>query len=119
MKKSDHDNSVNWGLGSLKYQFGEVSGYDLYYCQKTISTQKIKLLGEVSEYDLYYFLKHPLKWKPFELEICTGPHYLVFNFYQINKDSEIRTHDCLVIKVLIPCQRTILTQKFKSLYEIP
>jgi hypothetical protein len=27
--------------------------------QKTISTQKLKLLGEVPEYDLYYFLIHP------------------------------------------------------------
>ena len=30
-------------------------------CQRTISTQKLKLLGEVLRYDLYYFLTHPLK----------------------------------------------------------
>jgi hypothetical protein len=30
-------------------------------CQRTISTQKLKLLGEVSGYDLYYSLTHPLK----------------------------------------------------------
>ena len=37
-------------------------------CQRTISTQKLKLLGEVSKYNLYYYLTLPLKWKPFELE---------------------------------------------------
>jgi hypothetical protein len=42
----------------------------------------------------------------------------VFNFYQINKDGEIRTRDRLVIKALIPCQRTISTQKVKLLGEI-
>jgi hypothetical protein len=30
-------------------------------CQRTISTQKLKLLGEVPGYDLYYSLTHPLK----------------------------------------------------------
>jgi hypothetical protein len=30
-------------------------------CQRTISTQKLKLLGEVLRYDLYYSLTHPLK----------------------------------------------------------
>ena len=89
------------------------------HCQRTISTQKLKLLGEVPGYDLYYSLTHLLKWKPFGLETCTGPHYLVLNFYQINGDGEIRTRDHLVIKVLIPCQRTISTQKFKLLGEIP
>jgi len=42
--------------------------------------------------------------------IRTDSHYLVFNFYQINGDDEIRTRDRLVIKALIPCQRTISTQ---------
>jgi len=28
------------------------------------------------------------------------------NFYHINKNNEIRTHDRLVIKTLIPCQKT-------------
>ena len=60
----------------------------------------IKLLGKVSGYNLYYSLTHPLK--------C--PLYLVLNFYQINRDDEIRTRDRLVIKILIPCQRTISTQ---------
>ena len=32
-----------------------------YFCQGTISTQKLKLLGEVPGYDLYYSLTHPLK----------------------------------------------------------
>jgi hypothetical protein len=31
----------------------------------------------------------------------------VLNFYQINKDGEIRTRDRLVIKALIPCQEPI------------
>jgi hypothetical protein len=44
---------------------------------------------------------------------------LVLNFYQINRDSEIRTRDRLVIKTLIPCQRTISTQKVKLLGKIP
>ena len=30
-------------------------------------------------------------------------HYPVFNFYQINKDGEIRTRDHFVIKTLISC----------------
>jgi hypothetical protein len=30
-------------------------------CQRTISTQKLKLLGEVSRYDLYYSLTYLLK----------------------------------------------------------
>jgi hypothetical protein len=42
----------------------------------------------------------------------------VLNFYQINRDGEIRTRDRLVIKALIPCQRTISTQEFKLLDEI-
>jgi hypothetical protein len=80
-------------------------------CQRTISSiQKLKVLGEVLGYDLYYSLTHLLKWKPFELEICINPFYLVLNFYQINGDGEIRTRDRLVIKALIPCQRTISTQ---------
>jgi len=42
----------------------------------------------------------------------------VLNFYQINGDGEIRTRDRLVIKALIPCQRTISTQKLKLLGEV-
>ena len=30
-------------------------------CQRTISTQKLKLLGDVLGYDLYYSLTHPFK----------------------------------------------------------
>ena len=41
----------------------------------------------------------------------------MFNFYQINENSEIRTRDRLVIKALIPCQKTISTQKLKLLGE--
>jgi len=40
-------------------------------------------------------------------------------FYQINEDDEIRTRDHLVIKALIPCQRTISIQKLKLLSKIP
>ena len=69
-------------------------------CQRTISIQKLKLLGEIG------------------LETCTGSHYLMLNFYEINRDDEIRTHDRLVIKALIPCQRTFLTQKLKMLGEV-
>ena len=42
----------------------------------------------------------------------------MLNFYQINRDCEIRTRDRLVIKALIPCQRTISTQKLKLLGEV-
>jgi len=43
----------------------------------------------------------------------------VFNFYQINEVDEIQTHDRLVIKTLISCQRTNSTQKLKLLGEVP
>jgi len=91
----------------------------LQCCQRIISTQKLKLLGEVPGYDLYYSLTHPLKWKPFRLETYTCLLYFVLNFYQINRDDEIRTRDHLVIKALISCQKIISTQKFKFLGEIP
>jgi len=39
-------------------------------------------------------------------------------FYQINKDVEIRTCDCLVIKALIPCKRIISIQKLKLLGDV-
>jgi hypothetical protein len=42
----------------------------------------------------------------------------VLNFYQINEDDEIQTRYNLVIKALIPCERTISTQKLKLLDEI-
>ena len=87
-------------------------------CQRINSIQKFKLLGEVSGYDLCYYLTHLLKWKPFRLETCTDPHYFVFNFYQINRNDDIRTRDLLVIKVLISCQITNSTQKLKLLGEI-
>jgi hypothetical protein len=45
----------------------------------------------------------------YKLETCTCSRYLVLNFYQINRDGEIQTRDRLAIKVLISCQRTILT----------
>ena len=48
--------------------------------------------------------------KLFGLETCTVSHYFIFNFYQINKDDEIRTRDRLVIKILISCQKLISTQ---------
>jgi len=36
-----------------------------------------------------YFLRYLFKLKLFELETYTCLHYLVLNFYQINKDNEI------------------------------
>ena len=42
----------------------------------------------------------------------------MFNFYQINRDDEIRTYDRLVIKALIPCQRTNSIQNLKMLGEV-
>jgi len=36
-------------------------------------------------------------------ETCTDLHYLVLNFYQINRGDEIRTRNYLVIKTLISC----------------
>jgi hypothetical protein len=42
----------------------------------------------------------------------------MINFYQINRDSEIRTRDRLVIKALIPYKKTNLTWKFKLLDKI-
>jgi len=59
------------------------------------------------------------KWKPFELETRTCTYYFVLNFFHINEDGEIRTRDRLVVKALIPCQRTNSTQKLKLLGKIP
>jgi hypothetical protein len=42
----------------------------------------------------------------------------MLNFYQINKDDEIQTRDCMIIKILIPCHRTISTYKLKLLDEV-
>ena len=78
--------------------------YIVLICRWINSTQKFKLLGEVIKYNLYYSLTQLLEWKLFELETYTDPHYLVLNFYQINKNDEIWTRDHLVIKALIPCQ---------------
>ena len=103
------------------YTFLGNFGHDVvlcYVCQITISIQNLKLLDEVSGYYLYYSLTYPFKWKPFRLETYIGSHYLVLNFYQINKNNEIRTRDRLVIKALIPYQRTISTQKLKLLGEV-
>ena len=72
----------------------------------TILIANLLTLGIIRTVDIFT----TLKWKPFELETCTNPHYLMFNFYQINKDGEILTRDRLVIKALIPCQRIISTQ---------
>jgi hypothetical protein len=95
-----------------------IKGDDNYLkavCQRTISTQQLKLLSEVLWYNLYYSLTHPFKWKPFGL---TNSFYFVLNFYQIDEDGEIQTRDYLVIKALIPCQRIISTQKLKLLDEV-
>ena len=72
--------------------------------------------------NLYYFLIYILiyifKWKFFRLETYIDLYYLVLNFYQINRDGEIRTRDCLTINALIPCQRTIPTPWLKLLGEV-
>jgi hypothetical protein len=41
------------------------------------------------------------------------------SFLSNKRDDEIQTRDRLVINVLIPCQRTISTQQFKLLSEVP
>jgi hypothetical protein len=46
---------------------------------------------------------------------CLDTRYLVLNFYQINRNDEIRTRNHLVIKTLISCQRIISTQQLKLL----
>ena len=43
----------------------------------------------------------------------------MLNFYQINEDDKIRIRDRLVIKGVIPCQKTNSIQKLKLLGEIP
>ena len=43
----------------------------------------------------------------------------MLNFYQINEDGEIQTHDPLVIKALISCQRTNSIQNVKLLGNVP
>ena len=43
-------------------------------------------------------------------ETCIDQHYIVFNFYQINRDGEIQTRDRLVIKVPLPYQIINSTQ---------
>jgi hypothetical protein len=80
---------------------------------------QLKLLGEVFRYNLYYFLTHSFKWKPFRLETCIDSYYLLLNFYQINRDGEIRTRDRLVIKTMIQYQKFNSTQNFKLLGKTP
>ena len=79
--------------------------------------KNLKLLDDVSRYNLYYYLTYPLKWKFFGLETCVGSHFLVF-FYQIKKIGDIRTRNRLVIKTLIPYQKTNLIQNLKLLNKI-
>jgi hypothetical protein len=62
--------------------------------------KSIQLLGEILKYYLYYFLIYF-----FLLETCISLYYLVLNFYQINEDCEIQTHDRLIIKILILYQK--------------
>jgi hypothetical protein len=66
--------------------------------------------NNILKYNLYYFLTHFLMLKLFKLETCIDLLYFMLNFYQINRDGEIRTRDHLVIKALIPCQIIISTQ---------
>jgi hypothetical protein len=42
----------------------------------------------------------------------------VLSFYQINGDDEIRTRNRLIIKVLIPYQKTNSAQKLKLLGDV-
>lgn len=48
--------------------------FNIWFCQKTISTQKYKLLNKTPIYYLYYSLIHTLNWKLFRLEICIETH---------------------------------------------
>ena len=75
--------------------------------QVTNLIQNFKLLDELVRYSLYYFLTHFFKQKLFRFETCIDSYYIVLNFYQINKDSEIQTCDRLVIKALLPFKKSI------------
>jgi hypothetical protein len=104
---------------------------NMHIVKKPSQSNSLSCLGEFLGYDLYYSPTHPLKWKPFGLETCTGPYYFVLNFYQINRGwwdsnswllshqgSDTMSRDRLVIKALMPCQRTISTQKLMLLDEV-
>ena len=51
----------------------------IHLCQENILPKTLIIWG----YDLYYYLTYPIKWMFFELESCTGAHYFMLNFYQI------------------------------------
>jgi len=59
---------------------------------------------------IYIIFKHIPSNKNFLNLKFKQVYYLILNFYQINKDGEIRTRDHLVIKVMIPYQKIISTQ---------
>jgi hypothetical protein len=54
---------------------------------------------------IIFYHTHSLNRMLFDLETCTVSHYFMFNFYQINKNSNIQTSDHLVIKILISCKK--------------
>jgi hypothetical protein len=69
---------------------------------------------------IYIILKStPSSENPLSLKLVQAHIIFVLNFYKINGDGEIRTRDHLVIKALIPCQGTILTQELELLSEVP
>jgi len=102
------DNNIFTPICTLHFLFNLTWRGDL---SKSDFNLKLKLLDDISGCDLYYILTHSLKWKPFDLETCICLYYLMLNFYQINKDSEIQTQDHLIIKTLISCQITIFYNK--------
>jgi hypothetical protein len=59
-------------------------------------------------YNLYYFLIYFFKWKLFELKTYINLYYILFYFYKINEDKDIQTRNCLIINVLMLCQKIIL-----------
>jgi len=64
---------------------------------------------------ILFSLTYSLKWMSFELETYTNLFYLVFNFYQINMNNKIQTHDYLVIKTL---KNSIQSNKLNIIYII-
>jgi hypothetical protein len=80
---------------------------------KTLLVLSIGLIKTIQE-----LFQTKILWIFFELKTYTDLHYTVINFYYINRDDYIQTHDRLVIKALIPCQITISIKKFKLLDKI-
>ena len=60
LRENENDTSMD-ALGEDELESASVLHSSRLNYQRTISTQKLKLLSEVSRYDLYYSLTHPLK----------------------------------------------------------